>query len=77
MNQHDRTEVWGHTLRQRRRQLALTQQELADLASVGVRSVHAAEHGKSTLRLDTLIDICNALGLEVRLVLRDPESTDD
>jgi transcriptional regulator with XRE-family HTH domain len=66
----------GRTLRDRRKVLGLSQLEVADLASVGVRSVHAAEHSKPTLRLDTLSGICDALGLELRLVLRDPDKTD-
>lgn len=76
MNLHDRTALLGEQLRQRRREMRLSQQELADLASVAVRSVHAAEHGKPTLRLDTLTDLCDALGLELRIVLRDPRPTD-
>ena len=76
MDLHDRTGLLGARLRQRRRDLRLSQQEVADLASVAVRSVHAAEHGKPTLRLDTLTDICDALGLELRIVLRDPRPAD-
>lgn len=76
MTLHDRAASLGQQLRSRRRALGLSQQELADLAAVGVRSVHAAEHGKPTLRLDTLTGICAALGLELRLVLRDPEPAD-
>ncbi len=67
----------GSTLRSRRRQLGLTQTELADLAGVAVRSVHAAEHDKPTLRLDTLTDLCAALGFEIGLRLREPGSSDD
>ncbi|HEX5018532.1 MAG TPA: helix-turn-helix domain-containing protein [Actinomycetes bacterium] len=66
---HDHA-VLGAALLDRRRQLGLSQQELADLAGVAVRSVHAAEHGKPTLRLDTLTDITEALGLELRLIRR-------
>jgi y4mF family transcriptional regulator len=70
MNMHERAESLATQVRQRRQELGVNQQEVGDLASVGVRSVHAAEHGKPTLRLDTLTEICDALGLELRLVLR-------
>jgi HTH-type transcriptional regulator / antitoxin HipB len=73
---HDRVDLLGDRLRGRRRDLGLSQQEVADLANVAVRSVHAAEHGKPTLRLDTLIHICDALGLELRIVLRDLRPSD-
>lgn len=67
---HDHAGELGRVLRERRRQLGLSQQELADLAGVAVRSVHAAERGKPTLRLDTLADLSEALGLELALVRR-------
>jgi HTH-type transcriptional regulator / antitoxin HipB len=69
---HDRADPLADVLRRRRRELGLSQAELADLAEVSVRSVHAAEHAKPTLRLDTLSNICAALGLEIHLQRRRP-----
>lgn len=64
----DRTEEsvgWGGAVRARRRQLGLRQDELAALAGVSVRSVHAVEASKPTIRLDVLVAVASALGLRV------------
>lgn len=54
-------------LRQRRRQLGLSQQELADLADVSLPSISRLERGKETTRLDVLIKLLYALGLELQI----------
>lgn len=53
----------------RRRQLGLTQQELADAAGVSRKLVCDAEAGKLTMQLDGLVKICNALDCD--LVVRE------
>ena len=53
---------------ERRKQLGLRQEDLAVLAGVSERFVRQLEAGKSTVRLDTLTAVLDALGLE--LVLR-------
>jgi y4mF family transcriptional regulator len=58
---------WGEVVRQRRRQLGLRQDELAALAGVSVRSVHAVEASKPTVRLDVLLAVTSALGLAVSI----------
>ena len=63
---------WGGRVRLRRKELGLTQTELAELAGVDVRTVHAVEVGKSTLRLDALMAVVEAVGL--RLVLEPTRS---
>lgn len=45
--------------------LGLRQDELAALAGVSTRSVHAVENEKPTVRLDVLSRIVDALGLEL------------
>ena len=42
----------GEMVRQRRQANRLTQQQLAELAGVGLRLVSELERGKSTLRMD-------------------------
>lgn len=54
-------------VRSRRRQLGLTQVETAELAGVAARTVHAVEAGKETVRLDALLAVLGALGLQLRL----------
>ena len=57
-------------LRARRHSLGLTQAEVADLAGCNVRFVTQLERGKTTVRLDKLLSVLAALGLEVALRLR-------
>ena len=51
-------------VRSRRKSLGLRQVDLADLAGCSERLVHMVENGKTTLRLDKLLDILDVLGLE-------------
>lgn len=60
----------GEDARERRRALGLGQEDLADLSGVSVRFIRALEHGKSTVRLDKLLAVLGALGLELRAELR-------
>jgi HTH-type transcriptional regulator/antitoxin HipB len=57
----------GPVLSRRRKDLGLTQEELADLAGVALRLVHELEHDKVTVRLDNLLRLVNALGLHLEL----------
>lgn len=50
---------------QRRRELGVTQHDLAELAGVSPRSVSAIEAGKPTTRLDILIPVLKALGIDL------------
>jgi len=60
----------GSSLRDRRKQLGLTQLEAAELADVSVRFVHDIENGKRTAQLDRVQALANALGLTLELRLR-------
>ena len=55
----------GETVRAERRRQGLDQATLAMVADVAVRSVHRVEHGEATVRLDILVRILRALGLEL------------
>lgn len=55
----------GRAIRTRRRELGLTQEDLAALAGVSPRFLGALEHGKPTVRLSTLLMVTRALGLTV------------
>ncbi|WP_415856159.1 type II toxin-antitoxin system Y4mF family antitoxin, partial [Sinomonas sp. G460-2] len=57
-------------VRDRRRALSLTQQDLADLAGVSERFVRFVEQGKASVRLDALAAVLEALGLELAVVAR-------
>ena len=55
-------------VKQRRKQLRLTQPELAMRAGVGLRFVRELEQGKSTLRLDKVNQVLALFGAEVGAV---------
>jgi HTH-type transcriptional regulator/antitoxin HipB len=57
----------GAVVRARRKDLGLTQEEVAELAGVSARTLHAIEAGKVTIRLDALLAVLSALGLQLRL----------
>lgn len=57
----------GAAVRARRRALHLTQQDLADLAGVGVRLVHELENDHQAVQLSKLTALLDALGLHLQL----------
>ena len=57
----------GDTLRAARKQLGLTQPQLALVAGVGVRFIVDLEAGKATLRLENVLRVIDALGGTVQL----------
>ena len=57
----------GNVLRVARKQLGLTQPQLALAAGVGVRAIVELEAGKPTLRLEHVLRVIDALGGEVQL----------
>ena len=63
---------FGTQIRDRRRALALTQQDLSDLSGVSVRFLRDLERGKPTVRMDAMLTAVDALGLEMILTLRTP-----
>jgi len=56
------TEQLGDALRAARKQLGLTQPQLALAAGVGVRFIVDLEAGKPTLRLENVLRVIDALG---------------
>ncbi len=57
----------GVALRAARKQLGLTQPQLALAAGVGVRFIVDLEAGKPTLRLENVLRVIDALGGEIQL----------
>lgn len=57
----------GHALRTARKQIGLTQPQLALAAGVGVRFIVDLEAGKPTLRLENVMRVIDALGGEIQL----------
>ncbi len=59
-------------VRRRRKQLRLTQLQLADLARCGPVFLYDLERGKPTIRLDKLMPVLEVLGLRLKLESRSP-----
>lgn len=62
------TEQLGYALRAARKQLGLTQPQLALAAGVGVRFIVDLEAGKTTLRLENVLRVIDALGGKLELL---------
>ena len=63
-----RVDRLAEAVRQRRAELGLRQADLAQLGGCSRRFVHTLEQGKSTLRLDKLLDVLEVLGLGLSVV---------
>ena len=60
----------GIAILERRQSLQITQQELADLAGVGINTLVAIERGTGNPSLKTLIKVADCLGLELNIGLK-------
>lgn len=58
----------GEAFAARRIQLGLTQQLLADLAGVSRYSVQALEHGTGSVKLASVLEIADILGVRLHIV---------
>lgn len=61
------TDQLGAVLRTARKQLGLTQPQLALAAGVGTRFIVDLEAGKPTVRLEHVLRVMGALGIELQL----------
>jgi HTH-type transcriptional regulator/antitoxin HipB len=62
------TKQLGDALRAARKQLGLTQSQLALASGVGVRFIVDLEAGKPTLRLENVLRVIDALGGTLQLI---------
>lgn len=60
----------GDNIRQRRQRLDIRQNDLADLAEVGLRTLIAIENGTGNPSFETLTKIIEVLGLELNLTVK-------
>lgn len=60
-------------IKEKRKQLNLTQPELAERAGVGLRFVRELEQGKKTVRLDKVNEVLVLFGCEMGIVKMDEE----
>ena len=61
------------SLKKRREVLGVTQEHLAELSGVGLRTLKALESGKSNPTFQTLNKLAEVLGMELRLEVKRPE----
>ena len=62
------------TIKERREMLQVTQETLAELSGVGLRTLKQLESGKGNPTLQTLQKLANVLGMEVCLRLKKKNS---
>lgn len=62
-----RASDFGYLVRERRHELGITQDALADVIGVNRRVIGELERGKTTVRLQIVLDVARALGLDVHL----------
>lgn len=58
-------EALGKQIKVRRLSLKIKQQELADLAGVSINTIVAVERGTGNPRIETLLSVCDVLGLQL------------
>jgi transcriptional regulator with XRE-family HTH domain len=59
-------------LKERREVLKITQEHLAELAEIGLRTLNEIEGGKGNPTFETLNKLAEVLGLELKLEVRKP-----
>lgn len=67
MNPNDLIKV----LRKRREILGVTQEHLAELSGVGLRTIRQIENNNGNPTIETLYKIADVLGLEIKLEIRE------
>jgi len=65
------------SIKERRNTLQVTQETLAELSGVGLRTIKDFESGKGNPTLLTLQKLADVLGLEVRLKVKTPTITNE
>ena len=61
-------------LKKRREVLSVTQEHLAELSGVGLRTLKALESGKSNPTYETLSKLAKVLGMEIKLEVKQIKS---
>lgn len=64
------TDEFGQCLRSRRRELGLSQAEVANVIGVNRRVLGQLENGKRTVQLVIALEAARAVGMDLELVIR-------
>ena len=57
----------GQVLQSRRKARKIAQEQLADIAGISPRTIRDIEKGIANPELETLMKICNVLGMEIKI----------
>ena len=60
----------GVIAKSRRKELGMTQSQLADISGNGVRFISELENGKATMQIGKVLDTLHVLGLDVSISAR-------
>jgi len=60
----------GKIVRQKRKTMSLSQQQLADITGVGRRFISELESGKPTLEFGRVLRVCQSIGIDLTAVAR-------
>lgn len=61
-------ELLGHVIKARRTQSKLRLEDAAQLCGVAKQTLMNMEHGYSTSQLTTVLQVCNTLGIQLRIL---------
>lgn len=64
----------GNIIKDRREVLKITQEHLAELSGIGLRTLKSIETGNGNPTLETIIKIIEVLGLEINISVKNIES---
>ena len=67
-------EDMGKSLRKRREMLGLLQPQLGAIAGISTRTIQLIEAGKANPSLKTILQLTDALGLDIQLAVKEPAS---
>ena len=62
------TKDFGALVRKKRKNMQLTQSDLAAVSGVGVRFISELENGKETVQFDKALKVAQVLGLKLQLI---------
>lgn len=63
-------ERFGNIIKERRKELSITQRELAALAGIGINTLTKIERGEANPSLKVVLSILNTLGLEMDIKIK-------
>lgn len=67
----------GKRIQQRRKQLALTQEQVAEMMNVSVQMISNLERGNKAIRIDNLVNLSNILNISTDYILTGKETITD